>query len=95
MELKGRRGEYYRSKYPKRQRPADQLFVHEGYTYFEDCIADVRCNAGVAQPVPKPYLRWRMMLGQREDDIYFEKLEDMVDWSGLDQVTKLRRIPTQ
>eukprot|EP00959_Pyramimonas_sp_CCMP1952_P172503 3604274-Pyramimonas_sp.AAC.1 len=35
LELKGRRGEYYRSKYPKRQRPADQLFVHEGYTYFE------------------------------------------------------------
>ncbi|CAK0847357.1 unnamed protein product [Prorocentrum cordatum] len=95
MELKGRRGEYYRSKYPKRQRPADQLFVHEGYTYFEECIADVRYNARVAQPAPKPYLRWRMMLGQREDDIYYEKLEDMVDWSGLDQVSKRRRIPTQ
>ncbi|CAK0827876.1 unnamed protein product, partial [Prorocentrum cordatum] len=95
MELKGRRGEYYRSKYLKRQRPADQLFVHEGYTYFEDCIADVRYSARVAQPAPKPYLRWRMMLGQREDDIYYEKLEDMVDWSGLDQVTKRRRIPTQ
>ncbi|CAK0808101.1 unnamed protein product [Prorocentrum cordatum] len=95
MELKGRRGEYYRSKYPKRQRPADQLFVHKGYTYFEECIADVRYNARVAQPAPKPYLRWRMMLGQREDDIYYEKLEDMVDWSGLDQVSKRRRIPTQ
>ncbi|CAK0843715.1 unnamed protein product [Prorocentrum cordatum] len=62
MELKGRRGGYYRSKYPKRQRPADQLFVHEGYTYFEDW------HCGV---------------------------EDMVGWSGLDQVTKRRRIPTQ
>ncbi|CAK0798712.1 unnamed protein product [Prorocentrum cordatum] len=49
MELNGRRGEYYRSKYPKRQRPADQLFVHEGYTYFEDCIADVRYNARVVR----------------------------------------------
>ncbi|CAK0903395.1 unnamed protein product, partial [Prorocentrum cordatum] len=95
MELKGRRGEYYRSKYPKRQRPADQLFVHEGYAYFEERIADVRYNARVAQPAPKPYLRWRMMLGQREGDIYYEKLEDMVDWSGSDQVTKRRRIPAQ
>ncbi|CAK0803467.1 unnamed protein product [Prorocentrum cordatum] len=94
MELKGRRGEYYRSKYPKRPRPADQLFVHEGYTYFEDCIADVRYTARAAQPAPMPYLCWRMMLGQREDDVYNEKLEGKVDWSGLDQVTKRRRIPT-
>ncbi|CAK0806782.1 unnamed protein product [Prorocentrum cordatum] len=93
-ELKGRRGEYYRTKYPKRQRPADQPFVHEGYTYFEDCIADVRYNAKVVQPAPKPYLRWRMTLGQRENDIHYEKLEEMVDWSGLDQVVKRRTIPT-
>ncbi|CAK0825490.1 unnamed protein product [Prorocentrum cordatum] len=95
MELKGRRGEYYRAKYPKRLRPAEQHYVHEGYTYFEECIADVRYNARVLQPAPKPYLRWRMTLGQREDDVYYEKLEEMVDWSGLDQVSKRRRIPTQ
>ncbi|CAK0877498.1 unnamed protein product, partial [Prorocentrum cordatum] len=40
-ELKGRKGEYYRSKYPRRHRPADQPFAREGYAYFEDCIADL------------------------------------------------------
>ncbi|CAK0852939.1 unnamed protein product [Prorocentrum cordatum] len=95
MELKGRRGEYYRSKYPRRHRPADQTFVREGYPHFEDCIADLGYNAHAARPAPKHYLRWRMMLGQREDDIHYEKLKDMVDWSGLDQVAKRRRIPTQ
>ncbi|CAK0884198.1 unnamed protein product, partial [Prorocentrum cordatum] len=75
---------------------ADQIIAKQRATpFFEDCIADVRYNARVVQPAPKLYLRWRMMLGQREDDIYYEKLEDMVDWSGLDQVTKRRRIPTQ
>ncbi|CAK0806425.1 unnamed protein product, partial [Prorocentrum cordatum] len=94
MELKGRRGEYYRSKYSRRHRPADQPFVREGDTHFEDCIADLRYNPHAARPAPKHYLRWRMMLGQGEDDVYYEKLEDMVDWSGLDQVAKRRRIPT-
>ncbi|CAK0873735.1 unnamed protein product [Prorocentrum cordatum] len=94
MELKGRRGECYRSKYPRRHRPADQPFAREGYTYFEDCIVDLRCNARAARPAPEHYLRWRMMLGQREDDVYNEKPEDMVDWSGLGQVAKRRRIPT-
>ncbi|CAK0858741.1 unnamed protein product, partial [Prorocentrum cordatum] len=67
VELKGRRGVCYRSKYPRRHRPADQPFAREGYAYFEDCIVD---------------------------DMYYEKLEDMVDWSGLGQVAKRRRIPT-
>ncbi|CAK0866772.1 unnamed protein product [Prorocentrum cordatum] len=53
----------------------EQPFVREGYTYFEDCIADLRYNARAARPAPKHYLRWRMMLGQREDAIYYEKLE--------------------
>ncbi|CAK0849447.1 unnamed protein product, partial [Prorocentrum cordatum] len=43
---------------------------------------------------PKHYLRWRMMLGQREGDVYCEKLKDMVDWSGLGIVAKRRGIPT-
>ncbi|CAK0854830.1 unnamed protein product [Prorocentrum cordatum] len=84
-EEKDRNGECDRSKYTRRRRPADQPFVREGYTYFEDCIADLRCNARVARPAPKHHLRWRMMLGQHEDDIYCEKLDDMVDWPGLDQ----------
>ncbi|CAK0822266.1 unnamed protein product, partial [Prorocentrum cordatum] len=67
MDLKGRRGEHYRSKYPRRHRPADQPSVREGSTYFEDCIADLRYNARAARPAPKNYIRWRMMLGQRED----------------------------
>ncbi|CAK0897251.1 unnamed protein product [Prorocentrum cordatum] len=81
IELKCRRGDYDRSTgatYPRRHRPADQPFAREGYAHFEDCGADLRYNA-------------RSSTG---DDIYYEELEDMVDWSGLDQVAKRRRIPT-
>ncbi|CAK0910519.1 unnamed protein product, partial [Prorocentrum cordatum] len=88
VELKGRRGECHRSRYPRRHRPADQPYVvREGYAYFEDCVADLRYNAHPARLSPKHYrdFHWRMMLGQREDDVYCGKLENLVDWSGLGQ----------
>ncbi|CAK0847195.1 unnamed protein product [Prorocentrum cordatum] len=56
-----------------------------------DCLTKQDIRAGDHM---RHYLRWRMILGQREDDVDCEKLEDMIDWSGLVQVAKRRRIPT-
>ena len=51
--LKGARGEYYRAKYPKRRRPSEQAYVHEGFTYYNDAIAEVRYGAKAARNPPK------------------------------------------
>ncbi|MDA8583366.1 hypothetical protein N9L68_04015 [bacterium] len=91
--LKGARGEYYRNKYPKRRRPSDQPYTHEGFTYYNDAIAEVRYGAKVANNPPKRNHRWRMMLGQTVDDEKYHTLEEVVDWSGLETTTKRPNIP--
>ena len=47
-QRKGDRGGYYRAKYPKRTRPAQQ-YVNEGYTYFNEAVANVRYRAKAAK----------------------------------------------
>ena len=91
--LKGARGEYYRAKYPKRRRPSEQAYVHEGFTYFNDAVAEVRYGAKVARDPPKRSCRWRMMLGQSAEQEEYAVLEDVVDWSGLQISMKRRKIP--
>ena len=62
--FKGARGEYYRAKYPKRRRPSEQDYVHEGFTYNQDAIAEVRYGAQMAISSLRRSHVWRMVLGQ-------------------------------
>ena len=67
--------------------------MHEGFTYFNDAVAEVRYGAKAARNIPKRSCRWRMMLGQSAEQEEYTVLEDVVDWSGLQLSMKRRKIP--
>ena len=67
--------------------------MHEGFTYYNDAIAEVRYGAKAARNPPKRACRWRMMLGQSAEQEEYAVLEDVVDWSGLEVKMKRRKIP--
>ena len=91
--LKGQRGQYYRDKYPKRKRPSEQQYTNEGFTYYNDAVAEVRYGAKAAKNPPKWNHKYRMLLGQTADSEEYQTLEEVVDWSGLDVTRKRRKIP--